>query len=397
MSDQNPIFIPGPTNTPDRLRRAMQVQNLDHRSRAFAETFMPVLQDLKPVFGTVDATTLIYPSTGTGGWEVAIANTLSPGDRVLAARYGLFSDRWIDTCKRFGLRVDVIDCVWGDGVPIAEIEAALTRDKAHEIKAVLVTHNETATGVRADVAGVRAAMDAASHPAMLYVDAVSSLASMDFRMDEWGIDVAVAGSQKGFMLNAGKAVLAVSPKALEAHRSATLPHAFNDFTDMITANQSGGYPYTPPLQLIFGLRASLDMLAEEGLEAVYARHFKMAEGVRRAITALGLNLVANASHLYSDTVSSIYVPEGCDGNRLVAHASEVYGMSFGVGLGKLNGKTFRIGHLGSLTVPMMLSGLATIEMALVDMGVGLQLGTGVAAAQDYYRSNQAGATKYLAA
>lgn len=397
MRDQNPIFIPGPTNTPDRLRHAMQIQNLDHRSVEFADVFLPVLEDLKPVFGTRDATTIIYPSTGTGGWEAAIANTLSPGDRVLAARYGLFSDRWIELCRRYGLIVDVIDCVWGDGVPVADFEAALTGDKAHEIKAVLVTHNETATGVRVDVGAVRAAMNAASHPAMLYVDVVSSLASMNFRMDDWGVDIAVAGSQKGFMLNAGMAILAVSPKALAAHRTATLPRTFLDFSDMIAANASGGFPYTPPVQLIFGLRESLDMLAEEGLGSVFARHFNMAEGVRRAIAALGLNLVANAPHLYSDTISCVYVPEGCDGNRLVAHASKAYGVSFGIGLGQLNGKTFRIGHLGSLTVPMMLSGLATIEMTLVDMGCKIQLGAGVAAAQDYYRIGQKAAPKHLAA
>lgn len=396
MRDQNPVFIPGPTNTPDRLRRAMQVQNMDHRSEEFAAVFMPVLEDLKPVFKTQKATTIIYPSTGTGGWEAAIANTLSPGDRVLAARYGLFSDRWIALCRRYGLIVDVIDCVWGDGVPAAEFEAVLTRDKGHEIKAVLVTHNETATGVRVDVGAVRAAMDAASHPAMLYVDAVSSLASMDFRMDEWGVDIAVSGSQKGFMLNAGMAVLAVSPKALEAHHTAKLPCTFLDFTSMITANATGGYPYTPPQQLIFGLRESLNMLAEEGLENVFARHTLMAGGVRRAIAAWGLKLVVNKPHLASDTISCVYVPDGCDGNQLVTHASQAYGVSFGIGLGKLNGKTFRIGHLGSLTVPMMLSGLATMEMALVDLGCKIKLGTGVAAAQDHYRNKQATAALNLA-
>ncbi|WP_372985326.1 L-aspartate--glyoxylate aminotransferase BhcA [Marinobacter sp.] len=385
MSDQNPVFIPGPTNIPDRLRSAMQLQTRDHRAPDFVETLRPVLQQCKSVFGTESGEVIIFPASGTGGWEAAICNTLSPGDKVLVARYGMFSHRWIDLCRRHGLEVQVIDCQWGSGAPADRFEEALRSDTGHEIKALLVTHNETATGVKSDIAAVRSALDRASHPAMLFVDCVSSLASMPFAMDEWGVDVAVAGSQKGFMLTTGLAILAVSPKALAATECATLPRAFFDFQVMRVANEQGGYPYTPPLQLIHGLRESLRMLFEEGLDNVYARHYRLAEGVRCAVRAWGLDLCAKSPNLYSDTVSAILVPEGFDSNELTDHAFEKYGVSFGVGLGEKDGAAFRIGHLGSLTDVMMLSGLATIEMAMADLNYPIDLGSGVRAAQDYFR------------
>ncbi|MBO6852662.1 MAG: aminotransferase class V-fold PLP-dependent enzyme [Marivivens sp.] len=386
MSDQNPVFIPGPTNIPDRLRRAMMVQTQDHRAPDFVETFAPVLEKSKRVFGTTQGTVITFPASGTGGWEAAISNTLSPGDKVLIARYGMFSHRWIDLCQRHGLDVEVIETPWGQGAPAARFEERLTADKEHAIKAVLVTHNETATGVKSDIAAVRAAMDAANHPALLLVDAVSSLASMPFEMDQWGVDICVSGSQKGFMLATGMAILAVSPKALAAMESAKLHRTFFDFRDMMKANATGGFPYTPPLQLIYGLRESLAMLEEEGLENVYARHTHLAEGVRQAVRAWGLRLVAESPDLYSDTVSAIYVPEGFDSNALTDHAFHRYGVSFGIGLGEMNGKAFRIGHLGSLTEPMVLSGLATIEMAMADLGYPIRLGSGLAAAQEHFRS-----------
>ena len=388
MSDQNPIFIPGPTNIPDRLRRAMQVQTRDHRAPDFVETFAPVLEDTKKVFGTSEGTIITFPASGTGGWEAAVCNTLSPGDKVLIARYGVFSHKWIDLCERHGLDVHVVDCVWGTGAPADQFEEILSQDSQHQIKAVLVTHNETATGVKSDVAAVRAAMDAADHPALLFVDAVSSLASMPFEMDAWGVDIAVSGSQKGFMLTTGMAILGVSPKAIAAMETAKLPRTFFDFRDMMNANAKGGFPYTPPLQLIFGMRESLDMLFEEGLENVYARHTRLAEGVRKAAGAWGFDLVAERPELYSDTVSAIYVPQGFDSNALTNHAFDRYGVSFGVGLGALDGKAFRIGHLGSLTDVMVLSGLATIEMAMVDLGYPITLGSGVAAAQEHYRAGE---------
>lgn len=396
MSDQNPVFIPGPTNIPDRLRAAMQIQTRDHRAPDFAETFKPVLDGCKKVFGTDDGFVITFPASGTGGWEAAICNTLSPGDKVLVARYGMFSHRWIDMCERHGLDVQIIECPWGSGAPADKFEAALSADIAHEIKAVLVTHNETATGVKSDVAAVRNSMDASSHPALLFVDCVSSLASMPFYMDRWGVDVAVAGSQKGFMLATGMAILGVSQKALAAMETAKLPRTFFDFRDMMSANATGGFPYTPPLQLIYGMRESLNMLFDEGLENVYARHYRLAEGVRRAVSSWGLKLVAQSPDLYSDTVSAVYVPKGFDSNALTEQAFNQYGVSFGVGLGEMNGKAFRIGHLGSLTDVMVLSGLATIEMAMADLEYPIELGSGVAAAQEYFRSGKSASIKSAA-
>lgn len=396
MSDQNPVFIPGPTNIPDRLRLAMQVQTKDHRAPDFVETFAPVLEDTKKVFGTTDGQIITFPSSGTGGWEAAVCNTLSPGDKVLVARYGMFSHRWIDLCDRHGLDVQVIECPWGFGAPADKFEAALTADTDNKIKAVLVTHNETATGVMSDVASVRGAMDAASHPAMLFVDCVSSLACVEFHMDKWGVDIAVSGSQKGFMLGTGMAILAVSPKALDMMESAKLHRTFFDFRDMMQANASGGFPYTPPLSLIYGMGESLKMLFEEGLDNVYARHHRLAEGVRRAVDGWGLKLVAQSPELYSETVSAIYVPDGMNSNALTDHIFSEYGVSFGVGLGEMNGKAFRIGHLGSLTEVMVLSGLATVEMAMADLDYPVELGSGVVAAQEYFRNSRKAAIRAAA-
>ncbi len=389
MFGLNPVFIPGPTNIPDRLRHAMDVQTIDHRAPDFVSVFRPVLEDLKKVFRTRDGETFIFAASGTGGWEAAITNTLSPGDRVLIARYGMFSHRWIDMCQRHGLDVQVVECEWGTGAPADRFGEILAADKGHEIRAVLVTHNETATGVLSDIGAVRRAMDEAGHPAMLFADCVSSLGSMDFRMDEWGVDIAISGSQKGFMLAAGAAILAASPRALAAMEGARSHRCYFDMRDMAAANASGGFPYTPPLNLIFGLRESLNMLLGEGLDNVYARHHRLAEGVRRAAGAWGLRLVAKDPALYSDSVSAIYVPEGFDSNALTDHAYSAYGISFGIGLGEMNGKAFRIGHLGALTDVMVLSGLATAEMAMKDLGYPIELGAGVAAAQEYYRNTAA--------
>lgn len=385
MYGLNPVFIPGPTNIPDRLRRAIDVATMDHRAPDFASVFVPVLRDLNAVFRSESATPVIFPASGTGGWEAAITNTLSPGDKVLIARFGMFSHRWIDLCERHGLDVEVLECRWGTGAPADRFEARLSSDTGHDIKAVLVTHNETATGVTSDIAAVRKAMDAASHPALLMVDAVSSLASIDFRMADWGVDVVVSGSQKGFMLPTGMAVLGFSEKAVAAGESAGLARCYFDIRDMTKAYASGSFPYTPPLNLIMGLRASLDMLFEEGLDAVFARHRRIADGVRAAVDAWGLKLCAERPELYSDTVSAIYVPEGFNSNALTDHAYQTYGVSFGVGLGEVAGRVFRIGHLGAMSDTMALSGLATIEMAMKDLGYPIALGSGVAAAQEHYR------------
>ena len=394
MSTQNPVFIPGPTNIPETIRKACDMPTIDHRSPAFARIFRPAVEGVKAVLG-MDAggagEVLLFPATGTGGWEAAVTNTLSPGDTVLAARFGMFSQRWIELCRRHGLTVEVIEAPWGEGAPIAAIEAALAADDKHRIRAVLATHNETATGVTSDIAGIRRALNATGHPALLYVDGVSSIGSMPFKMARWGVDIAVAGSQKGFMLPAGLAILGLSPKALAAVETAGLARAFFDFRDMAKACAAGGFPYTPPVGLINGLATSVAMLTDEGLENVYARHHRIAEGVRRAVAAWGLRPCAASADLYSDTVTAVVVPDGFDGTDVVNLAATKYGMAFGVGLGEVAGKVFRIGHLGSLTEAMMLSGLAVAEMCMADLGFPIRLGSGVAAAQDYYRGAGAAA------
>ncbi|MBB4010481.1 L-aspartate--glyoxylate aminotransferase BhcA [Allorhizobium taibaishanense] len=386
MYMQNPVFIPGPTNMPEVLRKASDMPTLDHRSPLFGEILRPALAGVKKVLKTETASVFVFPSTGTGGWETAITNTLSPGDRVLAARYGMFSHRWIDMCQRHGLKVDVIESVWGGGAPADRYEEILTADTGHEIKAVLVTHNETATGVKSDIGAIRQAIDAAKHPALLFVDGVSSIASMDFRMDGWAVDIAITGSQKGFMLPAGLAIAAFSAKALEALDSAKLPRTFFDVRDMTKSYANNAYPYTPAVGLLNGLKLSTELLLAEGLENVFARHRRIASGIRAAVRAWGLELCAKDEELYSDTVSAIRTPEGFDATSIVTHAARKYDVAFGVGLGEVAGKVFRIGHLGSLTDVMALSGIATAEMVMVDLGLEITLGSGVAAAQDHYRN-----------
>ena len=387
MSAQNPVFIPGPTNIPEEIRKACDIPTLDHRSPAFARMFKPAIAGIRRVLGMEQGEVIILPSTGTGGWEAAITNSLSSGDRILTARFGMFSHRWIDMCQRHGLDVQVIEAPWGMGIPLAEMGAALRADTSHSIKAVLATHNETATGVKSDIAGLRRALDAAGHPALLFVDGVSSIGSMPFDMAGWGVDIAVAGSQKGFMLPAGLAILGVSPKALRAMDSATLPRTFFDFRDMLKAYAAGGYPYTPAVGLIAGLAKSIEMLEDEGLSHVYARHHRLAEATRRAVAAWGMTPCAATPDLYSDTVTAVVVPNGCDGTELVQLAATKYGVAFGVGLGEVAGKVFRIGHLGMLSDVMLLSGLATAEMCMADLGWKVQLGSGVAAAQEYLRNS----------
>lgn len=385
MTTQNPVFIPGPTNIPDRIRHAMDVQTVNHRAPDFAEHFVPLLEQVKTVFKTQQGQVLLFPSTGTGGWEAAVTNTLAPGDKVLTARYGMFCHRWMKLCQDQGFDVQTIETPWGEGAPAREYERILADDRDHRIKAVLVCHNETSTGVTSDIAAVRRALDNTGHPALLFVDGVSSIASMDFRMDEWGVDIAVTGSQKGFMLAAGMSILAVSPKAMQACRESNGPCAYFDFLDMAQAyREDGSFPYTPPLNLISGLQESMHMLTEEGLENVFARHHRVAEGIRRAVDAWGLDICARSPDLYSDTVTAIYVPEGFDSSELVGHAYKRYTATYGGGLGDLAGKVFRIGHLGDMTEVMALSGLATIEMAMADLGYPIELGRGVAAAQQYY-------------
>ena len=384
IAGRNFLFVPGPTNVPERILRAMHRAMEDHRSSAFPELTLPLLQDLKQVFKTATGQVFVFPGTGTGGWETALTNTLSPGDRVLAPRFGQFSHLWIDLAQRIGLRVDILDVEWGEGAPVERIEEILTADRQHEIKGVLIVHNETATGVTSDVAGVRRALDAAGHPGLLYVDGVSSIASIDFRMDEWKVDVAVTGSQKGLMLPAGLAVVCASSKALAARERATCARVYFDFGDMIKANASGYFPYTPSLPMLYGLREAVDVLLEEGLENVFARHHRLAEGVRAAVNAWGLRLCARAPKWYSDTVSAIIVPEGINGADVIDVAFRRYNLALGAGLARLAGKLFRIGHLGDLNELMLAGAIAGAEMAMRDVGVKIALGAGVAAAQDHW-------------
>jgi len=385
MRGPNALFIPGPTNLPNELRLAMDIPLEDQRAPDFPAFTIQLFKDLKKVFKTETGQIFIFPGSGTGGWEAAITNTLSPGDKVLASSFGHFSYLWIDLCQRHGLEVDAVEVEWGEGVPLDRYEQRLAADKDHEIKAVLVCQNETATGVTSDVKGVRKILDALKHPALLMVDGVSSIASIDFRMDEWGVDLAVSGSQKGFMLPTGLAIVGASRKALEAYKSAQCPRCFFDFGDMMRTNKDGFFPYTPATTLLRGLRVSVDMLLGEGLENVFARHHRLAEGVRRAVDAWGLKLCAKEPKWHSDTVSAICVPEGFNGNDVAKLAYLRYNLSLGLGLSKVAGKVFRIGHLGQLNDLMVLQGLAGAEMAMCDVGIPIELGSGVAAAQAHYR------------
>jgi len=388
MPGRNFLFIPGPTNVPQRVRNAMSIEQEDMRAADFPQLTLPLFEDLKKVFKTKTGRVFLYPGSGTGGWEAAIGNTLSPGDKVLMSRFGHFSHLWVDMCQRFGLDVQVLDEPWGAGVPVEKYADILKKDKNKEIKGVFVCHNETATGVTSDVAGVRKALDAAKHPALLFVDGVSSVASIDLRMDEWGVDLCVSGSQKGFMLPTGLTILAASQKALEARETAKLPRTYFSFDDMMAANDNGFFPYTPATILLRGLRESVNMLLEEGLENVFARHNRMATAVRKAVQAWGLKLVAHEENLYSDTVSAIYVPEGFDGNEVARHAYKHYNLALSISLGQIAGKAFRIGHLGDLNELMVLTPITGAEMAMKDLGIDIELGSGVAAAQEYLRSTK---------
>ena len=389
MAGRNFLFVPGPTNVPDRVQRAMMVAMEDHRSPKFPELTAQLRSGLRTLFKSRSAQIVMFPSSGTGAWEAALTNTLSTGDIILAARFGQFSQLWIEMARKLGFEVQVLDCAWGEGAPIDRIEQALRKDAQHRIKAVLASHNETATGVTSDIAAIRAAMDAARHPALLYVDGVSSIASIDFRMDEWRVDLAVCGSQKGLMLPPGLGILAASPRAIAAASSATSRRCYFDLTEMIKANATGYFPYTPPLSLLHGLRESLDMLFEEGLDTVFARHRHLAQGVRAAIVdGWKLSLCAKAPEWYSDTVSAVVVPEGIDGARVIDVAFNRYNLALGAGLSMVAGRVFRIGHLGVLNELMRMGARDGTEMAMLDVGIPVTPGSGVAAASTCWRAQR---------
>lgn len=356
---------------------------IDHRGPEFASLLKGVLEGLKDVFQTSDGEIVLYPGSGTGAWEACLVNTLSPGDRVLGCVNGHFSARFCQSAAAHGLQVQMLEVPYGVGIPAALVDEHLRADKGQQIKAVLALQSETSTGVISNIAAIRRAMDRAGHPALLLVDVVSSLASIDFRFDEWKVDVALTGPQKGLMLPPGLAILAISRKALKASPSAKCPRFFWDWAPVLERNSRGEFPYTPATALLFGLRESLAMLHEEGLPNVFRRHARLAEACRRAVQAMGLKLLAKNPAEYSNTVTAVCMPEGFDSDAYVAHAHSHLDISLGPGLEKVKGKIFRIGHLGSFNELELLGALAGVEMTLKSFGVSIPLGAGLAAAESY--------------
>ena len=375
------LQLPGPTNVPERVRRAMDRAVIDHRGPEFAELTLAVLEGLKPVFRT-DGTVFVFPSSATGAWEAALVNTLAPGDGVLAFDRGFFAGKWAEVADRLGLDVDLVPGDWRAGVEPQLVEDRLRSDTNGRIRAVMVVHNETSTGVTTNIPDIRAAIDAAGHPALLMVDTVSSLASIDCRHDEWGVDVTVTGSQKGLMLPPGLGFTAASERALAARPATPLPHSYFSWNDHLAANASGFFPYTPATTLLFGLRESLAMLAEEGLDHVFARHKRFAEATRAAVAAWGLECYSANPCEHSNSLTAVLLPDGHDANALRKVILERFDMSLGTGLGKLDGRVFRIGHLGDLNELTLAGTLAGVEMGLRLAGVPHR-GGGVDAALDH--------------
>ena len=375
------LQIPGPTNVPDRILRAIERPTIDHRGPEFGRLGERVLSGLREVFRT-SGNVLIFPSSGTGAWEAALVNTLSPGDRVLMCETGHFSTLWSEMARRLGLTVEVLEGDWRSGADPARIEARLAEDRGHAVKAVAVVHNETSTGVTSRIGAVRAAIDAAGHPALLLVDTISSLASIDYRHDEWGVDVTVGGSQKGLMLPPGLGFNAVNEKALTASRSAGMARSYWEWEAMLGANRTGFFPYTPATNLLYGLAESIDMLLEEGLENVFRRHDRHAEATRRAVRAWGLEVWCRRPEEYSSSLTAVRMPEGHSADALRRAILETFDMSLGSGLGRLADSVFRIGHLGAFNDLMLAGTLSGIEMGLHLAGVPHRRG-GVDAALAY--------------
>ena len=357
------LQIPGPTNVPDRVLRAMNSAVIDHRGPEFAKLGAEVLEGLRPVFQT-SGNVVIYPASGTGAWEAAIVNTLSVGDRVLMFETGHFSHLWRQLAERFEIEVEYVPGTWRRGVAASEVTARLSADVAHTFKAVMVVHNETSTGVTSLVADIRHAMDQANHPALLMVDTISSLGSIDYRHDEWGVDVTVAGSQKGLMLPPGLSFNAISEKALAASKTAKLPRSYWDWHEMLGPNRNGFFPFTPATTLLYGLKEALAMLREEGLQNVFHRHRRHAEATRAAVRAWGLEIVCEDPLEYSSSLTAVFLPDGHNADELRRIILESFDMSLGAGLSKLAGKVFRIGHLGSFNDLMLAGTLSGVEMGL---------------------------------
>jgi alanine-glyoxylate transaminase/serine-glyoxylate transaminase/serine-pyruvate transaminase len=365
------LQIPGPTNVPDRVLRAIDAPTIDHRGPEFAPLALEVLQGMQRVFQTRHPV-VIYPASGTGAWEAALVNTLSPGDRVLMYESGHFATLWRRMAGRLGLDVDLLASDWRRGADPAAIEAALATDRAHAIKAVCVVHNETSTGAVTRVAEIRKAIDRIAHPALLMVDTISSLASIEYRMDEWGVDVTVGGSQKGLMLPPGLSFNAISDKARNAAGTAKLPRSYWNWDEMLAANQSGYFPYTPATNLLYGLREALRMLQEEGLENVFQRHARHGDATRRAVEAWGLEILCVNPAEYSNSLTAVVVPQGHDADHVRDVILQRFDMSLGTGLGKLQGKVFRIGHLGHFNDLTLAGTLCGVEMGLQLAGVPIR-------------------------
>jgi alanine-glyoxylate transaminase/serine-glyoxylate transaminase/serine-pyruvate transaminase len=377
------LQIPGPTLVPERIVRAMSESIIDHRGPRFAALLSDVLAGLKTVFQTERGHIVVYPGSGTGGWEAAVVNTLSPGDRVLAVVNGHFSNHFARVAAAHGVEVERLEVPYGRAVPADRLAERLRTDPTHALRAVLVVHNETSTGVTSDVAAVRRALDEARHPALLLVDVVSSLASIDLRFDEWRVDVALTGPQKGLMLPPGLTILAASERAVQASQAAKCPRAYWDWGPVLERNRRGEFPYTPATSLLFGLREAIAMLTEEGLPQVFRRHARLAEACRRAVRGMGLELLCHDPAACSNTLTAVVMPAGCDSDAYIAHAQRTLDLSLGVGLGEVKGRVFRIGHLGSLNELELLGGLAGIEMTLRTFGIDVPLGAGLAAAERY--------------
>jgi len=374
------LQIPGPTNVPDRVLRAIDHPTIDHRGPDFAALTKDILPKLQTVFATRNPV-VIYPASGTGAWEAALVNTLSPGDRVLMYETGHFASLWHGMAQKLGLRPEFLTGDWRSGADPAKIEDALRADTTHDIKAVCVVHNETSTGVTSRIPEIRAAIDRAGHPALLMVDTISSLASIDYRHDDWGVDVTVAGSQKGLMLPPGLSFNAISDKALKVSETARLPRSYWDWRPVLDANANGFFHYTPATNLLYGLREALDMLLDEGLDNVFARHQRHAAATRAAVEGWGLEVLATNPAEYSGSLTAVLMPEGHDADALRKAILDAFDMSLGAGLGKLKGKVFRIGHLGDFNDLMLAGTLSGVEMGLRLTGVPHRAG-GVQAAYD---------------
>jgi alanine-glyoxylate transaminase/serine-glyoxylate transaminase/serine-pyruvate transaminase len=394
MAGRHFLHIPGPTPVPDRILRAMDTPIIDHRGPEFSKLAKKCLEGIKTIFKTTNPV-IIYTATGTGAWEAALVNTLSPGDKVLMVETGQFATLWKKMAEKLGLKAEFITTDWRTGADPKAVEARLREDKAHEIKAICVLHNETSTACLSPIAEIRKAIDAAGHPALFFVDTISSLASTDYRHDEWGVDVTVGGAQKGLMLPPGMSFNAISDKALAASKKSKLTKSFWDWDDMMNMNKQGFFPYTPGTQMVQGLSVAIDMLHEEGLDNVFARHDRLAEATRVAVKHWGLDMVCRDSKYYSPTLTTVILPDGFSADAFRAMALETFNISYGSSFGALAGKYFRIGHLGDINEAMMMGALSVTEMALELFGVPIKKG-GAQAAMASLVAARGGAKKQAA-